>query len=75
MLCYEGRSMMDSLQASDRMPGTRSCAYCAGAGEVSGVVDDVEFTFRCPCSGGSEEAVRWLVGTEGEAPPGEDWII
>jgi hypothetical protein len=35
----------------------------------------MEFTFRCPCSGGNEEAVRWLLGTDSKMPPGEDWII
>ena len=36
---------------------------------------DVEFVFDCPCSGGDEGAARWLLGLEGEPPPGEDWII
>lgn len=38
-----------------------SCPYCNGAGEVSGNMDDVNFTFQCVCSGGNEEAVRWLL--------------
>jgi hypothetical protein len=44
------------------------CPYCRGSGEVEGTVDDVAFTFQCSCSGGSEEAVRWLLGLHGEAP-------
>jgi hypothetical protein len=56
-------------------PGVLNCSYCGGNGEVTGVVDDVEFRFRCPCSGGSEVAVRWLLGLDREAPPGEDWVI
>jgi hypothetical protein len=43
-------------------PAGRPCGYCAGAGEVSGLADDVELTFACACNGGSEEAVRWLLG-------------
>jgi hypothetical protein len=42
---------------------------------VSGIVDDLQFDFQCPCSGGSEEAVRWLLGLDVPAPPGEDWVI
>jgi hypothetical protein len=51
------------------------CPYCAGAGEVSGTVDDLAFTFACPCAGGSEAAVRWLLGSDSQAPPGENWVI
>ena len=57
------------------MPSEPICPYCAGEGEVTGVVDDVEFVFACPCSGGSEEAVRWLLGLDKETPAGDDWII
>jgi hypothetical protein len=42
---------------------------------VSGVVGDVEFCFECPCSGGSEEAVRWLLGSDRETPADEDRVI
>jgi hypothetical protein len=45
------------------------CPYCGGTGEVAGVVGDVEFIFQCPCTGGSEAAVRWLLGLDGETPP------
>jgi hypothetical protein len=51
--------------AQDQAPGladARPCPCCGGTGEVSGVVDDLEFTFQCPCSGGSAESVRWLLG-------------
>ena len=51
------------------------CPYCGGEEGVGGVVDDIEFFFQCPCSGGSEEAVRWLLGLQEEPPPGEDWTI
>jgi hypothetical protein len=67
--------MTESPVTSSHMPGNKPCPCCGGTGEVSGGVDDMEFTFQCPCSGGSEEAVRWLVGLAEEAPPGEDWII
>jgi hypothetical protein len=67
--------MMSSLTTSSRKPREQPCQFCRGAGEVSGIVDDVKFTFECPCSGGSEEALRWLLGREWEAPEGEDWMI
>lgn len=51
------------------------CPYCGGTGEVKGTVDDVEFTFSCSCSGGSEESVRWLLGLNEEPSPGQDWSI
>ncbi len=51
------------------------CPYCGGTGEVKGVVDDVELVFLCPCSGGNEEAVRWLLGLKEGPPPGDDWVI
>jgi hypothetical protein len=57
------------------MPHDQGCPYCRGTGEVRGMVDDVEFVFECPCSGGSEEPVRWLLGLNEEPPPGQDWII
>jgi len=62
----------------------QNCPYCYGSGEVSGVVDDVMFVFQCPCSGGSQESVRWLLGWNeedqaDEDPPTEDpspdWTI
>ncbi len=56
-------------------PADRRCRYCVGAGEVSGAVDDIQFTFQCLCTGGSEEAVRWLLGPNVSAPPGDDWVI
>jgi hypothetical protein len=34
------------------------------------MVDDIEFTFRCVCSGGSVEAVRWLLGDDYDHPRG-----
>jgi hypothetical protein len=46
-----------------------NCPYCGGTGKVAGVVDDIEFEFVCCCSGGSEEAVRWLLGVNKEPPP------
>jgi hypothetical protein len=62
---------------SEMSPKTENkpCSYCDGAGEVSGMVDDIEFTFQCPCSGGNEEAVRWLLGRDVEPPPDECWYI
>jgi hypothetical protein len=39
-----------------------TCLHCAGKGVVLGMVDDLEFEFECPCSGGNEKAVRWLLG-------------
>jgi hypothetical protein len=45
-------------------PPGRRCPRCGGTGKVAGVVDDVEFEFTCTCSGGNEEAIRWLLGTE-----------
>jgi hypothetical protein len=71
----KGRSLLDYSLTSSPMPGTRPCPFCGGIGKVSGVVDDVEFTFQCHCSGGSEEAVRWLLRLPLEAPAGDDWII
>lgn len=56
------------------MARDQDCPYCGGTGAVSGVVDDVEFTFQCPCTGGNEEPVRWLLGVT-EPPAGPDWII
>jgi hypothetical protein len=44
------------------MPSDPNCPYCNGAGVVSGQVDDVHFVFECPCSGGIEESVQWLLG-------------
>jgi len=49
-----------------------NCPYCYGAGEVSSVVDDVMFVFQCPCAGGSDESVRWLLGWNDEDQPDED---
>jgi len=51
------------------------CPYCGDAGEVSGVVGDVQFFFQCPCSGGNEEAVRWLLCSDSSEPPGEGWVV
>jgi hypothetical protein len=62
-------------QRSTRMSADSPCPRCGGTGEVSGVVDDIEFTFRCPCSGGVAESVRWLLGAEEEASAAEDWNI
>jgi hypothetical protein len=53
---------------TELVPADRPCRYCGGAGEVYGVVVDVELYFRCVCSGGSEEAVRWLLGPDVPAP-------
>jgi hypothetical protein len=39
------------------------------------MVADVEFVLGCPCSGGCEEVVRWLLGPDLPAPHGEDWVI
>ena len=58
-----------------RMASDEECPYCGGNGNVYGTVDDVELVIRCSCSGGSEEAVRALLGAEIEPPPGADWII
>jgi hypothetical protein len=69
-----GEDMPDdnkALAEVDRTP----CPYCGGCGQVWGVVDDVELIFRCLCRGGSEEAVRWLLGDDWKPPPCEDWII
>ncbi len=57
------------------VPPAWPCRYCGGAGEVYGVVGGVEFYFQCVCSGGSEEAVRWLLGPDVPAPPAADWIV
>jgi hypothetical protein len=57
------------------MPNDPCCSYCVGKGEVKAIVDDIEFSFSCSCSGGSEEVVRWLLGLNEEPPPGRDWII
>lgn len=57
------------------MTSDPKCPYCAGAGKVAGVVDDVEFVFACTCTGGGEEPVRWLLGLDREPPPGDDWTI
>ena len=57
------------------MANEEDCPFCGGAGAVTGVVDDIEFTFRCPCDGGVEEPVRWLLGSTGEPPTDQDWII
>ncbi len=57
------------------MASDQGCLYCGGTGEVKGMVDDVEFVFQCPCSGGSEASLRWLLGLNEEPPPGEDWSI
>ena len=57
------------------MTSEQGCPYCGGTGEVKGNVDDVEFAFRCPCVGGNEEPVRWLLGPTGEPPAGQDWTI
>lgn len=48
-----------------------NCPYCGGTGEVYGTVDDVEFRFKCVCDGGSEEAVKWLLGLP-EQPPADE---
>lgn len=57
------------------MANEQGCPYCGGRGAVTGVVDDIEFTFQCPCEGGSEESIRWLLGSTGEPPTDQDWII
>jgi hypothetical protein len=72
--CRESHSLPDS-PVSGPTPGNPSCRYCGGSGEVVGVVDDVEFSFRCPCSGGCEEAVRWLLGPGNQPPQGDIWVI
>ncbi len=50
------------------MPADPHCPYCRGSGEVAGAVDDVRFVFDCICSGGSEECVRWLLGSNTKPP-------
>ncbi len=71
--CREGLSEIDDpFRASNPTPGETPCRCCGGTGEVSGVVDDIEFTFQCPCAGGLAEPVRWLLGEEWEATPGDD---
>lgn len=52
-----------------------TCPYCDGKGEVSGVVDDVEFIFECSCAGGNEESVRWLMDIDDQAPANLDYIV
>ena len=56
------------------MSSDLKCPYCAGAGEVSGMVDDVESLSVCPCSGGGEESVRWLLEVDQGLPPYEGFI-
>lgn len=68
----ENRTTREGMR---QMPNDPNCSYCVGKGEIKGTVDDVEFAFPCSCSGGSEEAVRWLLGLNEEPPPGQDWII
>jgi hypothetical protein len=46
-----------------------NCPFCGGEGVVCANADDVDFEFDCVCAGGSEEAVRWLLG---KPPQGED---
>jgi hypothetical protein len=65
----------EGTEGTSKMASEQPCPYCGGAGEVRGVVDDVEFIFKCSCSGGSEESVRWLLGLNDLPPPGQDWII
>jgi hypothetical protein len=67
--------MPHSLATGSPMLRNQPCPFCGGDGEVSRVVDDVELTFQCPCSGGSEEAVRWLLGWDRQLPPDEAWVI
>ena len=57
------------------MASEQRCPYCGGTGAVTGVVDDIEFTFQCPCEGGSVEPVHWLLGSTGKPPTDRDWII
>jgi hypothetical protein len=38
-------------------------------------VDDLEFTFQCPCEGGSEESIRWLLGSTRAPLTDQDWTI
>jgi hypothetical protein len=57
------------------MPSDPNCPYCNGAGVVSGQVDDVQFDFECPCSGGSEESVRWLLGLDEKQPADNAYTI
>jgi hypothetical protein len=58
-----------STEGQSRMSGDSRCRYCRGRGEVNGVIDDIEFTFQCPCAGGCDEAVRWLLGLVVEQQP------
>ena len=46
------------------MSNDPNCPYCRGAGQVSDISGDNEFTFQCVCSGGSKESVLWLLGLE-----------
>lgn len=78
MCCLRSASCVQAGKSRrDETPPARTdqcCPYCGGKGEVRGFVDDVEFIFQCPCSGGSEVAVRWLLGLK-EPPGGADWVI
>jgi hypothetical protein len=53
--------------------GDANCPYCHGSGEVSGVVDDIEFRSICCCSGGIEEWVLWLLYED--VPAGQEYTI
>jgi hypothetical protein len=55
----------DKKKSSEKIQSkaSRPCPCCGGTGKVAGVVDDIEFEFACTCSGGNEEALRWLLGT------------
>jgi hypothetical protein len=57
------------------MSNDPSCRYCGGVGQVSGLIGDMEFTFQCVCTGGTEEPVRWLLGLEVEPVADEPKII
>jgi hypothetical protein len=64
--------MLPSSATGIWKPGEQPCLFCHGAGEVAGIVDDIEFLFQCPCSGGNEEAVLWLLGREWRTNHPED---
>jgi hypothetical protein len=49
---------------SRERPADRDCPYCGGSGKVHGHADDVELVFTCPCTGGNEQAARWLLSLE-----------